>query len=83
MRSPERLQGCETLALIRERTQIRTPPLERLPALRLISQRSVYPTSTMDEYEVQFADIFDQINAYAAGRPINVVNPDALSGDQR
>jgi D-3-phosphoglycerate dehydrogenase len=31
-----------------------------------------------DEYEVQFADIFDQITAYAAGNPINVVNPDVL-----
>jgi D-3-phosphoglycerate dehydrogenase len=31
-----------------------------------------------DEYEVQFADIFDQINAYAAGTPINVVNPEVL-----
>ena len=31
-----------------------------------------------DEYEVQFADIFDQITAYAAGRPINVVNPAVL-----
>jgi D-3-phosphoglycerate dehydrogenase len=29
--------------LFRERTQIRTPLLERLPKLRLISQRSVYP----------------------------------------
>ena len=34
---------------------------------------------TRDEYEVQFADIFDQIVAYAAGAPINVVNPDALA----
>jgi D-3-phosphoglycerate dehydrogenase len=33
---------------------------------------------TRDEYEIQFADIFDQIVAYAAGAPINVVNPDAL-----
>ena len=33
---------------------------------------------TRDEYEVQFAEIFDQINAYAAGAPINVVNPDVL-----
>ena len=32
-----------------------------------------------EEYETQFADIFDQIVAYAAGAPINVVNPDALS----
>lgn len=39
----ERLQTCEALVLIRERTQIRTPLLERLPSLRLISQRSVYP----------------------------------------
>ena len=31
-----------------------------------------------DEYEIQFADIFDQIAAYAAGTPINVVNPDVL-----
>ena len=29
-----------------------------------------------DEYEIQFSDIFDQITAYAAGAPINVVNPD-------
>jgi D-3-phosphoglycerate dehydrogenase / 2-oxoglutarate reductase len=33
---------------------------------------------TRDEYEVQFADIFDQIVAYAAGAPINVVNPEVL-----
>jgi D-3-phosphoglycerate dehydrogenase len=29
--------------LLRERTQIQSPLLERLPKLRLISQRSVYP----------------------------------------
>jgi len=34
---------------------------------------------TRDEYEIQFADIFDQINAYAAGAPINVVNPGVLA----
>ncbi|HWA63012.1 MAG TPA: D-2-hydroxyacid dehydrogenase family protein [Caulobacteraceae bacterium] len=33
---------------------------------------------TFDEYELQFADIFDQIVAYAAGKPINVVNPQVL-----
>lgn len=38
-----RLQDTEVLVLIRERTQIRAPLLERLPKLRLISQRSVYP----------------------------------------
>ena len=29
-----------------------------------------------EEYEIQFTDIFDQIVAYAAGTPTNVVNPD-------
>ena len=38
-----RLADTEALVLFRERTQIRTPLLERLPKLRLISQRSVYP----------------------------------------
>ena len=33
---------------------------------------------TREEYEIQFADIFDQIVAYAAGTPTNVVNPDVL-----
>jgi D-3-phosphoglycerate dehydrogenase len=32
-----------------------------------------------DEYEIQFGDIFDQITAYAAGTPINVVNPEVLT----
>ena len=31
-----------------------------------------------DEYELQFADIFDQIVAYAANTPIHVVNPEAI-----
>ena len=39
----ERLKDTEALALFRERTQIRTPLIERLDRLRLISQRSVYP----------------------------------------
>jgi len=38
---------------------------------------------TRDEYEVQFVDIFDQIVAYAAGTPINVVNPDVLQKARR
>jgi D-3-phosphoglycerate dehydrogenase len=33
---------------------------------------------TREEYELQFSDVFDQIVAYAAGRPINVVNPKVL-----
>ncbi len=33
---------------------------------------------TRDEFDLQFADVFDQIVAYSHGTPINVVNPDAL-----
>jgi D-3-phosphoglycerate dehydrogenase len=39
----ERLKDAEVLVLIRERTKIQALLLERLPKLRLISQRSVYP----------------------------------------
>jgi D-3-phosphoglycerate dehydrogenase len=35
---------------------------------------------TREEYETQFTDIFDQIIAYVAGKPINVVNPQVLTG---
>src|SRR5215469_13841379 len=38
-----RLKDTEALVLIRERTKIRAPLLERLPKLKLISQRSVFP----------------------------------------
>ena len=34
---------------------------------------------TRDEYETQFSDVFDQIVAYAAGSPVNVVNPEVLN----
>jgi len=44
----ERLADTEALVLIRERSQIRAPLLERLPKLRLISQRSVYPHIDID-----------------------------------
>jgi D-3-phosphoglycerate dehydrogenase / 2-oxoglutarate reductase len=39
----DRLKDAKVLVLIRERTKIQAPLLERLPGLRLISQRSVYP----------------------------------------
>ena len=48
MRWRERLSDTEVLVLIRERTQIRAPLLERLPKLKLISQRSVYPHIDID-----------------------------------
>jgi D-3-phosphoglycerate dehydrogenase / 2-oxoglutarate reductase len=53
------------------------------PAYPLLAMESAVCTPhigyvTRDEYEIQFADIFEQILAYAAGRPINVVNPAVL-----
>jgi len=44
----ERLREAEILVLIRERTAIRAKLLERLPKLKLISQRSVYPHIDVD-----------------------------------
>lgn len=44
----ERLADAEALVLFRERTAIRRDLLERLPNLRLISQRSVYPHIDVD-----------------------------------
>ena len=38
---------------------------------------------TREEYEIQFSDIFDQITAYASGKPINVVNPEVLKSADR
>ena len=38
---------------------------------------------TREEYEIQFSDIFDQINAFCAGKPINVVNPAVLEANSR
>jgi D-3-phosphoglycerate dehydrogenase len=43
-----RLATAEALVLIRERTEVRGPLLERLPQLRLISQRSVFPHIDVD-----------------------------------
>ena len=43
-----RLKDAEALVLIRERTKIQAPLLERLPKLKLISQRSVYPHIDID-----------------------------------
>jgi len=44
----QRLKDAEALVLIRERTQIRAPLLERVPRLKLISQRSIYPHIDVD-----------------------------------
>src|SRR5690348_18483269 len=44
----ERLKDTEALVLIRERTAVRAPLIEKLPKLKLISQRSVYPHIDID-----------------------------------
>ena len=44
----QRLADTEALVLIRERTPIRAPLIERLPKLKLISQTSVYPHIDLD-----------------------------------
>ena len=41
----ERLKDVEALVLIRERTKVRAPLLDKLPKLKLISQRSASPFS--------------------------------------
>jgi len=54
------------------------------PAYPLLTMDNVVCTPhigyvSRDEYEIQFADIFDQIVAYAKGTPSNVVNPEVLA----
>ena len=56
----------------------------RDPAYPLLTMPNVVATPhigyvTVDEYEIQFTDIFGQIVAYATGTPINVVNPDVMA----
>jgi D-3-phosphoglycerate dehydrogenase / 2-oxoglutarate reductase len=60
-----------------------TEPL-RDPSHPLLNMDNVVATPhtgyvTTDEFEIQFTDIFEQIVAFAAGTPTNVVNPDALA----
>jgi D-3-phosphoglycerate dehydrogenase len=33
---------------------------------------------TREEWDLQFSDVFDQVDAFARGAPINVVNPEVL-----
>jgi D-3-phosphoglycerate dehydrogenase len=51
----------------------------------LISHPNVIATPhigyvTEDELDLQFADIYDQINAYASGAPIHMINPEVWKG---
>lgn len=47
----------------------------------LLTHPNVIPTPhlgyvTEDEFDLQFSDIFDQVNAFTAGAPIHVINPE-------
>ena len=35
---------------------------------------------TEDEFEIQFADIFDQVVAWRDGAPIHMINPEVVAG---
>ena len=48
----------------------------------LLSHDNVMPTPhvgyvTEDEFQLQFTDIFEQVNAFADGEPIHMINPEA------
>ena len=77
-----RLKESEALALIRERTPIRAPLLERLPKLRIISQVGVYPHIDAEACRQRGVIVSSSTMpgrlAYASGKPINVVNPEVL-----
>jgi D-3-phosphoglycerate dehydrogenase len=62
-----------------DREPIVAPSSEPLLALPNVLATPHIGYVTREEYELQFADVFDQILAYAAGHPIHVVNPDALA----
>ncbi|WP_447918027.1 D-2-hydroxyacid dehydrogenase family protein [Achromobacter aegrifaciens] len=66
----ERLADAEALVLIRERTTIRRELIEKLPKLRLISQRSVYPhidiTACSDHGVLVCSDLHADTPSYAA-----------------
>mgnify|MGYP001820711293 CR=1 FL=1 len=47
----------------------------------LLTNPNVLPTPhigyvTEDEFDLQFKDIFEQVNAYASGNPIHMINPE-------
>lgn len=49
----------------------------------LLTHPNVLPTPhigyvTEDEFDLQFTDIFEQVNAFAAGTPIHAINPEVL-----
>ena len=69
---------------MRLRSTSTRPSRSRDPADPLLTLDNVVCTPhigyvTAEEWELQFADVFDQINAFAAGAPTNVVNLEVLA----
>jgi D-3-phosphoglycerate dehydrogenase len=53
----------------------------RDPTHPLLTHPNVLPTPhigyvTEDEFDLQFTDIFEQVNAFAAGEPVHMINPE-------
>ena len=59
-----------------EEEPARTHPLFEMPNV-VCTPHIGYVTK--DEYEIQFTDVFNQIEAYLRGEPINVINPKVLT----
>src|SRR5262245_11728067 len=69
--------GCAAVDVF-EDEPVRDPNLPLLQLEQVVATPHIGYV-TREEYETQFTDIFDQILAFAAGRPINVINPDVLA----
>jgi D-3-phosphoglycerate dehydrogenase len=69
--------GCAAVDVF-EDEPVRDPNLPLLQLEQVVATPHIGYV-TREEYETQFTDIFDQILAFAAGQPINVVNPDVLA----
>ena len=59
-----------------EEEPARTHPLFEMPNV-VCTPHIGYVTK--DEYEIQFTDVFNQIEAYLRGEPINVINPKVMT----
>ena len=64
----ERLKDTEALVLIRERTPLRAPLITRLPNLKIVSQRSVYPHIDVDALTARGIVLSSDMHA---GKPSN------------
>ena len=57
------------------------------PTHSLLTNPNVLPTPhigyvTEDEFDLQFRDIFEHVNAYAAGNPIHMINPEVWAAQK-